>query len=139
MKKVSFAFSLLLPLVLLFGCVSTPAYDQTEYDRVIRLKVDSLELLSHATNDFSMYANDVKAIKREMAILYEYAKNLPNNEESIQQIEIMNDENGALLGKALKDWEDKGKLGDVYLNGLKVNISDGFNQISGLISKRIKK
>jgi hypothetical protein len=74
-----------------------------------------------------------------MAIMYEYAKNLPNNDEVIEQIKIMNDLEGSLLERALKDWETNGTLNGIYLSGLLKNISDGFDQISGLISHRIKK
>lgn len=139
MKKATLLSSALFSLIVLSGCLSTPAYDQNEYEKVIRLKVDSLELLSHANDDFEKHAIDVGQVRKDMLILYEYAKNLPNNAEAIEQILIMNDENGALLGKGLKDWEERRVLSLAYISGLSKNVSDGFDQISGLVSKRIKK
>lgn len=130
---------ILLSVVFLWACISTPPYDQTEYDRVIRLKVKALNVLQNATQNSEDYITDINELENEMAIIYEYAKNLPNNDEVIEQIKIMNDFEGSLLGKALKDWETNGILNDIYLSGLLKNISDGFDQISGLISHRIKK
>lgn len=139
-NKKRIAIVLLVTLTLaLYGCVSTPAYNQTEYDRVITLKVDAVNLLQKASEDFQTHKTDVDNIKHEMSVLYEYAKNLPNNEEEIKMIQIMNNSDGTLLGKALADWEKKGTLSQSYSEGLISNISDGFDQISGLISHRIKK
>jgi hypothetical protein len=123
----------------LSGCVSTPAYDQTEYNRVITLKVDAMNLLQKSSDNFQTHKTEVDNIKHEMSILYEYAKNLPNNEEEIEMIKIMNNSDGTLLAKALADWEKKGTLSQSYSEGLISNISDGFDQISGLISHRIKR
>jgi hypothetical protein len=128
-----------LSAIFLWACISTPPYDQTEYDRVIRLKVKALNVLQNATQNSRDYIADINELKNEMAIMYEYAKNLPNNDEVIEQIEIMNNPDGSLLGKALRDWEINSTLNDIYLSGLLKNISDGFDQISGLISHRIKK
>jgi hypothetical protein len=130
---------ILLPIIFLWACISTPPYDQTEYDRVIRLKVKALNVLQNATQNSKDYITDINDLKNEMTIMYEYAKNLPNNDEVIEQIKIMNNLEGSLLGKALRDWETSGVLNDIYLSGLLRNISDGFDQISGLISHRIKK
>jgi hypothetical protein len=129
-----------LSVIFLWVCTSTPPYDQTEYDRVIRLKVKALSVLQNAaTRNSNDYITEINELKNDMAIMYEYAKNLPNNDEVIEQIEIINNSDGTLLGKALKDWETNGILNDIYLSGLLKNISDGFDQISGLISHRIKK
>ena len=130
---------ILLSVIFLWACISTPPYDQTEYDRVIRLKVKTLNVLQNATQNSKDYITDINDLRNEMAIMYEYAKNLPNNDEVIEQIRIMNNLEGSLLGRALKDWETNGTLNDIYLSGLLKNISDGFDQISGLISHRIKK
>ncbi|MDR0749790.1 MAG: hypothetical protein LBF62_09500 [Tannerellaceae bacterium] len=128
-----------LSIIFLWACISTPPYDQTEYDRVIRLKVKALNVLQNATQNSRDYITDINELKNEMAIMYEYAKNLLGNDEVIEQIEIMNNPDGSLLGKALKDWEINSTLNDIYLAGLLKNISNGFDQISGLISHRIKK
>jgi hypothetical protein len=139
-NKTRIAIALLFALTFVVsGCVSTPAYDQTEYDRVITLKVDAVNLLQKASEDFQTHKTEVNNIKHEMSVLYEYAKNLPNNEEEIKMIQIMNNSDGTLLGKALADWEKKGTFSQSYSEGLISNISDGFDQISGLISHRIKK
>jgi hypothetical protein len=123
----------------LWACISTPPYDQTEYDQVIRLKVKALNLLQNAKQNSKDYITDINELRNDMAIMYEYAKNLPNNDEVIEQIEIMNNPAGSLLGRALTDWEINDILNDIYLSGLLKNISDGFDQITGLISHRIKK
>ena len=130
--------SLFITLFIL-GCVSTPPFDQTEYDRAITLKIDALSLLENASKDFQLYQDEVSKIRKDMAFLLEYAKRKPNNERYIALIKDMYDPEGVLLGKILSDWELRGTLGKAYAEGFSSNISDAFDEMIDLLGKRIKK
>jgi hypothetical protein len=130
--------SLLLISLFVLGCVSTPSFDQVEYDRAIILKIDALSLLGNASKNFQLYQNDVLKIQKDMQFMLEYAKNKPNNEECITLWERMIDPDGSFLGNILKEWELRGALDDTYARGLSTIISDRFDDIIELLGKRVK-
>lgn len=123
----------------ILGCVSTPPFDQTEYDRAITLKIDALSLLEKASRDYQLYQDEVSKIRKDMAFLLEYAKRKPNNEGYIALMNDMYNPEGSLLGKILKEWELQGTLGKAYAEGFSSIISDSFDEIIDLLGNRIKK
>jgi hypothetical protein len=137
-KRISIWSFLFIPLFVL-GCVSTPSFDQVEYERAIILKIDALSLLDYATKDFRLYQAEIAKVRKDMRFMLEYAKHKPNNGECIALWEKMNDPEGSFLGNALKEWESRGSLSAAYTEGLLTNISDRFDDIIELLGKRIKK
>lgn len=127
-----------IPLFIL-GCVSTPPFDQVEYDRTITLKIDALSLLENASKDFHLYQDEVSKIRKDMAFIFEYAKNKPNNEGYITCVVEMKDPEGNLLGKVLKDWELRGTLSIAYVSATSSNISSAFDEMIAMLGNRIKK
>ncbi|MDR0444122.1 MAG: hypothetical protein LBH44_12030 [Treponema sp.] len=72
---------LILPAFLfVISCVSTPLFDQAEYDRAIILKVEVLLIFENMTKDFHLYQGDVLKIRKDLLIMMEYAKRKPNAE-----------------------------------------------------------
>jgi len=139
MKKQIIIWLFLFVSLFVFGCVSTPPFDQAEYERAITLKIDALSLLGNANKNFHLYQSDVSKVKKDMLFMLEYAKNKPNNEECITLWEKMIDPDGLLLGNILKEWELRGVLDDTYAQGLSKIISDRFDDIIELLRKRVKK
>ena len=77
-------------------------------------------------------------MKIDLKKAYEYAKGRPHNEESTQQWLIMGDPARNLLGGFFKRWEEKSMLSTSFIDGAKKNVADGFDQIIGLESGKIK-
>jgi hypothetical protein len=139
MNKQITILTLLFISLFLLGCVSTPPFDQAEYEKAINLKIDALSILENASRDFQLYQNEVSVIRKNMQFMFEYAKNKPNNEECITLWEKMNDPEGLFLGNILYEWKRRGKLNEAYAAGLSKIISDRFDDIIELLGKRIKK
>jgi hypothetical protein len=139
MNKKTINWTLLFILLFIFSCVSTPPFDQVEYERAIMLKIDALSLLDNASKDFRLYQAEAAKIRRDMRFMLEYAKHKPNNEECIALWERMNDPEGSFLGNVLKEWESRGSMGSAYTAGLSKIISERFDDIIELLGKRIKK
>ena len=70
---------------------------------------------------------------------YEYARGRPKNEESTKQWAIMIDPKRNMLAGFFEKWKSEGKLSKFFIDQAKGQISQGFDQISGLESGKIKK
>jgi len=131
----------LLLLVFSFaGCGSIiSTFDQYAYVQTTSLKVDALNLMGQATDSFTLHAKDLAEVKLNLQKVYEYERNRPKNEITIQQWNILLNPEGHLLGGFLKRWEDKSVLGATFVDEEKKIISEAFDQIAGLESGKIKK
>lgn len=130
----------LLLLVFFFaGCVSISTFDQYAYVQTTSLKVDALNLMGQATDSFTLHAKNVTELNTCLQKVYEYERNRPKNDITLQQWNLLLSRDGHLLGGFLKRWEDKSVLGATFVQEEKNIISDAFDQIAGLESGKIKK
>jgi hypothetical protein len=121
----------------MIGCAISP-YSETAYQNATSLKVDSLNLVDKAVEDYSAHQSEVADLSTKLQKAYEYAKGLPNNEIVTQQWQIMLAPDRHLLGGLLKEWKEQSKLSSVFVTEEKGQISDGFDQIIGLESGKVK-
>lgn len=128
--------SLFLSLTI-WSCASISVFSPEAYKQAVELKVESLELISFATEQYSDYEEEVIYLKTELRKAYEFAKGRPNNEISAGQWEILINEEGNLLGGFLKRWETEGTLSEMFVTEMKMLISDAFDTIIGLESGKI--
>lgn len=120
------------------SCSSISQFSQTAYNQAVSLKVESLSLMSYATEDYLDYNDEVEYLKKELNKAYEFAKGRPDNEISTKQWEILIDENRSLLGGFLKRWEEEGSLSETFVIEARLLVSDAFDTIIGLESGKIK-
>ncbi|HKB87571.1 MAG TPA: hypothetical protein VKD08_15450 [Ignavibacteriaceae bacterium] len=134
-----FCLSFLLFTVILFQtCTPVASYSETAYTQAIRLKLESLELMSKATEGYSNHSGKADTLKRELRFAYEYAKGKPNNELTAKQWEIMINPDRNLIGGFLRIWKEDLTLTPVFVSEAQGVIGDAFDTIIGLESGKIK-
>ena len=139
--KQEYLFSLIVILWLSFtltSCTSISQFSQVAYNQAVSLKVESLSLMSYATEEYTKYKAEVNYLKKELRKAYEFAKGRPDNEISTKQWEILIDENRNLLGGFLKRWKDEGTLSETFVSEAQLLVGDAFDTIIGLESGKVK-
>ncbi|MCL6099013.1 MAG: hypothetical protein M1391_10600 [Bacteroidetes bacterium] len=140
MKSISFTqFKLLLIATLIVGCSSSAIFNQKAYEQATSLKVDVLNLMDKATGLYADNEKEINELKINVEKAYQYCLGLPNNDETIKQWEIIKDpERNSIMG-FLKRWEAQKQLKRDFIDDAKSLVSDGFDQIIGLESGKVKK
>ncbi len=129
---------LLTFFISVFGCATISQFDQYAYVQTTSLKVDALQVMDLAVDDFSAHADQVTELKANLQKIYEYEKNRPKNEITVKMWEKLLNEDGHLIGGFLAKWEDQGKQSQVFIIEAKKIIGPAFDQIAQLESKKIK-
>ena len=133
-SKVTFAFF----LVLFVNCSSISHFDQYAYAQTTSIKVDALELMDLAVNDYNSLQTNDREFQTKLKKVYEYEKNRPKNDITIKLWDKLIDPNGHLLGGFLNRWKIEKKLNATFIEEEKKLVGKAFDQISGLESKKIK-
>lgn len=129
-----FFFALLL---ILWSCSSISVFSPEAYKQAVDLKVESLNLMSFATEPFVEHEDEVSFLKTELDKAYEFALGRPSNEISTEQWKIIIDKDGNLLGGFLNRWETEGMLGEMFVTEMQSLVGDAFDTIIGLESGKI--
>lgn len=125
-------------LISYVGCVSTAYFDQYAYTQTISLKVDGLNLMDLAKDNFNTHQVIVKEYQTKLLKVYEYEKNRPKNDFTTKLWDKLLDSNGHLLGGFLNRWEKEKKLNETFINEEKKLVSEAFDQIARLESGKNK-
>jgi len=139
--KLSIRFTKVILLFLLISsisCVSISRFDQYSYAQTTAIKVDALELMDLAVNDYSSYETNDREFQTKLKKIYEYEKNKPKNDITIELWNKLIDPNGHLLGGFLNRWKTERKLNETFVLEEKKLVDKAFDQITGLESKKIK-
>ncbi len=137
-SKRSLVAAFIIVLLGYSGCVTISPFDQYAYAQTTSIKVDALNLMDLANDDFSKHQSGVMEFETKLRKVYEYEKNRPKNEISVKLWDILIDTNGYLLGGFLSRWKKENKLNVAFINNEKDLVGKAFDQISGLESKKIK-
>jgi hypothetical protein len=137
-SKRSLVAAFIIVLLGYSGCVTISPFDQYAYAQTTSIKVDALNLMDLANDDFSKHQSGVMEFETKLRKVYEYEKNRPKNEISVKLWDILIDTSGYLLGGFLSRWEKENKLNVAFINNEKDLVGKAFDQISGLESKKIK-
>lgn len=133
MKNARITLKLFFSLWLIFllqGCDTLIGpYSPTAYKYATSLKVETLALMSKATDSYGKHKNDVEKLTIELNKAHEYVKGVPSNSISAKQWEILIKPDGKLLGKFWLKWEQKTKLSKVFVSEFKKIVADSFDQI----------
>ena len=120
------------------SCISIASFDQYAYAQTTSVKVDGLNIMNLAKDDFSKHQESVREYQIKLQKVYEYEKNRPKNEITIKLWDKLLDPNGHLLGGFLIRWEKEKKLSETFIIEEKKLVDQAFDQIAGLESKKIK-
>ncbi|MGP8216784.1 MAG: hypothetical protein ACLQQ4_14560 [Bacteroidia bacterium] len=128
--------------ILACGCnLFTPtisSYDQYAYTQTTSLKVDALNLMDSAISDYQSHIKLIMIVNTNVQKLCEYEKNLPKNDITLKQWQILTDTTGHLFGGFMLRWKNEKKLSKGFINDEKNLVSNAFDQIAELESKKIK-
>lgn len=128
----------LLLLLSLMACSSISSFDHYAYTQTTSLKVDALTTMSLASSEYKQNEKAIQELQIKLQKAYEYERNRPKNEISVQLWDKLLDINGHLLGGFIKRWQDKTVLSETFISEEKKLVGDAFDQISGLESHKIK-
>jgi hypothetical protein len=137
-KKVKNLFLFIVFFVCLQSCSTISLFDQHAYETSTSIKVDVLNLMDKATDEYSAKQEEIREIEIKIDKAYEYEKGRPKNSISVKMWEKIKDPYGGLFGEFLKYWQNQGKLSSVYITEKKKIISDAFDDVIELESKKIK-
>lgn len=139
-KRFLIRFAGVAAVVMLAGCwPSSAIFNQRAYEQDVSLKVDALAVMDEAILPYDSCKADVAELRKNLAKAYEYAKGLPNNDNTVKQWEILLDPKGDLLTAFLNEWQENGKLKAAYIGIKKGLVEEGFDAIIGLESGKVKK
>ena len=141
MKKKNWIFkqpySVLLISIVLFSCTPLISpFDQYAYTQTTSIKVDALNLMDLATEDFVSHQAEVKSVQSNLQKIYEYDKNRPKNLIITKMWEKIMDTSGHLFGGFINRWKNEGHLNKTFIQDQKNgNVGPAFDQIAELESK----
>ncbi|WP_407557697.1 hypothetical protein [Winogradskyella sp. 4-2091] len=117
--------------MVLVSCQSlkTAVFDQYSYQQAISLKVEGLNLMDEAVNDFTQHAAEVKTLRLDLQKIMEYEKNKPDNEVSYAMWKSIANEERNLLAGFLKRWKEKNQLSQVFIDEAKIQVSESIDLI----------
>jgi hypothetical protein len=121
-------------LLLLSDCKQlTPLFDSQAYNYAISLKVESAFLMKKATTPYSLHAENVEELQKEIekAYLYEKGRGEVINKETLVLWDSLRSETAGLLGEFLKDWReaDDGTLREPFVTAKVKQVGEAFDII----------
>ena len=132
------SLTLLILLVSVIGCATISSFDQYAYTQTTSLKVDALNTMDLAVNEYKIQEATVQELQTKLQKVYEYEKNRPKNEITLKMWDVLLNPDGHLVGGFLNRWQKDGKLSKTFIDNDKKIVSDAFDQIAGLESHKIK-
>ena len=133
MKKIKLTSKLFLAFALIFlmqGCETLIGpYSPTAYKYATSLKVETLALMSKATNSYSKHKDEVEKLTIELNKAYEFVKGVPSNSISSKQWKILIKPDGKLIGKFWLKWKQKTTLSKPFISEFKKIVAESFDQI----------
>ncbi len=130
--------ALWLAALVMAGCATISVFDQHAYQQTTSLKVEAVHLMGKAVESYDAHRGDVETFQLSLQKLYEYEKNRPKNEITVEMWDKLMNPDGHLLGGFMKRWESEGRLNKVFVGEAQLLVSKAFDQIAGLESKKLK-
>lgn len=129
-------------VVLIYSCglfkLGISSFDQYAYVQTTSIKVDALNLMDSAINDYTLHVQSVASVQTNLQKLYEYEKNRPKNELTVKQLDILMDTTGNLFGGFIIRWKKEKKLSQAFIKEGKKQVGAAFDQVALLESKKNK-
>ena len=134
----SISFILLIMFLSVVGCSPVSEFNQAALDKTISVKTDAINLISKASDNYSLHHSEIDSLILNVENAYQYSKTIPNNTETIAQWEIIRDPNSSSLFGLLERWKSKSKLSDTFISEVKLLIASDFNAIIDLENNKKK-
>jgi hypothetical protein len=126
---------LLLCLTMALGsCATISKYDQYAYMETNSIKVDAVNIMADATDDYAAHQAEVTTLQTSIDKMIAYETNRPKNTISENMWNLLNDPNGNLYGGFMVRWKREGKLDSVFISQSQKLVGQSFDQISQLES-----
>jgi hypothetical protein len=126
---------LLLSLIIALGsCATISKYDQYAYMETNSIKVDAVNIMAEAKDDYTAHQAEVAALQTSIDKMITYETNRPKNTISERMWNLQNDPNGNLYGGFMVRWKREGKLDSVFISQSQKLVGQSFDQISQLES-----
>jgi hypothetical protein len=129
---------LLLSCPFLAACSTISTYDQAAYEHATAVKVDTLVVMSKATESYASHQREIAEVQIALDKAYEYDRNRPLNDITIKMWDKLRDPQRDLLGGFLREWKEDGPLLPKYVQHKKQQIGEGFDTIIQLESGKMK-
>ena len=119
---------------------SISLFDQYAYAQATSAKVDAMNVMSSATENYSMHKKEVSELTTEIEKIYEYEKNRKSNKISLELWADIRDTSKQSLYGFLNRWQRKGTLSkEGFIDPAKKIIGEQFDQIAQLEGGKNKK
>ena len=115
----------LLALLFAAGCALSP-YSQSSADTAVELRDESSALMAKAVEPFADYEDSVAVLRSRLQAALTKESVRSDNSESIAQWGLLADPQGALLGGFLTRWEQRGALGQLFVNEKRTQVMRAF-------------
>jgi hypothetical protein len=153
MKKVQLPFKVFLLSFLISTIIITcspliATYDQYSYTQLSSVKVDVSNIVDKASEDYSVHRTEVDNILTEVHKAMEYDVHKPKNEIMAKMWAILNqllsdttpltNSPTSHLKGIIASWKKEKKLSPEFAAQAKNQLSDGFDLLLDLESKKIK-
>jgi hypothetical protein len=130
-------------MALLNACSTISVYDQFAYANATSLKVDTLNLISAATESYDSHAKEVADLTVRLEKAYEYDRGRALNEKSVQLWEILlvtkpDNPNSGVYQRFIAQWKTEGRLSATTVALKKSTVSRDFDKIIALESGKTK-
>jgi hypothetical protein len=127
-------------LCLVFGtsCSTIATFDQAAYEHATSLKVDAMVVMNKATESYASHSRDIAELQISLDKAYEYDRNRPLNNVTIELWDKLRDPQGDLLGGFLREWKEDGPLLPKYVSAKEKQVAEAFDVIIQLESGKIR-
>ena len=116
------------------SCATISKYDQYAYMETNSIKVDAVNIMADATDDYTAHQAEVTTLQTSIDKMVAYETNRPKNTISEKMWNLLNDPNGNLYGGFMVRWKREGKLDSVFISQSQKLVGQSFDQISQLES-----
>jgi hypothetical protein len=127
--------------ILLWGCGNTIAlFDQYAYTQTTSIKIDVMNLMDKSNESYTTHLNDVNTVVSEVMKMKEYEKHRGNDLITYKMWNVLLDSTGqkGMIGKYLVKWKADDKEHAAFITDAKGLVSQGFDYIAELESKKLK-
>jgi hypothetical protein len=114
-------------------------FDQVAYQNATDLKVEAIDLMGKATDDFSMHKTEVANFRMKLDKAAEYDFHRPKNEITNSMFKILTDPDGGSVAHFFKRWEDEKKLSPGFVKTQQTLIGRQLDQVAELEISKIHK
>jgi hypothetical protein len=122
-----------------WGCGSSIAlFDQYAYTQATSIKVNVLNVMDHAVDEYSAHQQEIMQVNTEIQKMIEYEKHRPKDSITTRMWQLMNDPGRHLYGGFIVRWKKQGHLRQAAIVDAKVLIGLSFDQIAELESGKLK-